>query len=243
VDRIEREAQALDPQLSISTVLAEGGRVRAIVDVAGEAQLVVVGRETRHGLERVLTGTTTAGVASNARCPVTVVPGSREPRPDPESAGTVAVGIRRAADAQDLMATAYAWASARRGSITLVHAWEMANPYIDRIEARTHADEWEALGQQLLDDALKDWRRQHPDVPVETRVIHGHAASVLVEAAKAADLVVVRRAHPHRPFDHLGATVRALLLASPTPVEVVPALRSSGPAADLVLEDAGRMAK
>ena len=41
--------------------------------------------------------------------------------------------------------------------------------------------------------------------------------------AKAADLVVVRRAHEHRPFDHLGATVRALLLASPVPVEVVPA--------------------
>jgi nucleotide-binding universal stress UspA family protein len=54
-------------------------------------------------------------------------------------------------------------------------------------------------------------------------VVHGHAASVLASEAKAADLVVVRRAHEHRPWDHLGATVRALLLASPAPVEVVPA--------------------
>jgi hypothetical protein len=58
---------------------------------------------------------------------------------------------------------------------------------------------------------------------IETRVVHGHAARVLATAAKGADLVVVRRAHEHRPFDHLGATVRALLLASPAPVEVVPA--------------------
>jgi len=47
--------------------------------------------------------------------------------------------------------------------------------------------------------------------------------SVLASEAKPADLVVVRRAHEHRPWDHLGATVRALLLASPAPVEVVPA--------------------
>ena len=90
-----------------------------------------------------------------------------------------------------------------------------------------HADEWQAQGAQLLDDALGDWRDQHPHVSIETRVVHGHAASVLVTAAKGADLLVVRRAHEHRPFDHLGATVRAVLLASPAPVEVVPARAGS----------------
>jgi hypothetical protein len=118
----------------------------------------------------------------------------------------------------------------------------MADPYVDRIEARTHAEEWESLGEQLLDEALADWRRQHPDVPVETRVIHGHAASVLVEAAKGADLVVVRRAHENRPFDHLGATVRALLLASPAPVEIVPSHAGFRTDADLVLEQSGAAA-
>ena len=91
----------------------------------------------------------------------------------------------------------------------------------------SHADEWQAQGAQLLDDALGDWRDQHPHVSIETRVVHGHAASVLVTAAKGADLLVVRRAHEHRPFDHLGATVRAVLLASPAPVEVVPARAGS----------------
>ena len=74
-----------------------------------------------------------------------------------------------------------------------------------------------------MSEALGTWRDQYPHLPVETRVVHGHAASVLASEAKAADLVVVRRAHEHRPWDHLGATVRALLLASPAPVEVVPA--------------------
>ena len=146
LDRTAREARELAPGLSVSTVLLDGRRVRAIVDAAADAQLVVVGRETRHGVERVLTGATTAGVASPARCPVVVVPGDWQPRKEPEGRAVV-VGIRRVADAADLMATAYAWASSRGASITVVHAWEMADPYLDRIEARTHADEWQALGE------------------------------------------------------------------------------------------------
>ena len=237
LDRTAREARDQAPCLSVSAVLMDGRRVRAIVDAAADAQLVVVGRETRHGVERVLTGSTTAGVASAARCPVVVVPGDWRPRQGAGEDRTVVVGIRRVGDAADLMAAAYAWASSRGSSISVVHAWQMADSYLDRIEARTHADDWQALGEQLLGEALGTWRDQHPDVSVQTHVVHGHAASVLAAAAKTADLLVVRRAHEHRPWDHLGATVRALLLASPTPVEVVPAHVAPESDPDLVLEE------
>lgn len=241
LERTAREARGLAPDLRVSTVLVDGGRVRAIVDVAAEAQLVVVGRETRRGLERALTGATTAGVASHARCPVAVVPGAWQAQGRAEGGGTVVVGIRRVADAAELMETAYASARLRGASITVVHAWEMADPYVDRVESRTHSGEWQALGEQLLDDALGPWREQHPDASIQTRVVHGRAASVLATAAQTADLVVVRRAHEHRPFDHLGATVRALLTSSAAPVEVVPA--HACPEPDLVLEESGELAK
>jgi nucleotide-binding universal stress UspA family protein len=223
LSRAARHAQALGPGLAVSTMLAHGGRVRGIVNGSADAQLVVVGRETSHGFGRLLTGATTAGVASNAKCPVVVVPGDWRPRSNAEGGGTVVVGIRRPDDASHLMAAAYTQATSLGATITVVHAWELPDPYIDSLEAKSHADEWQDLGEQLLTEALGTWRDQHPHLTVETRVVHGHAASVLVAEAKAADLVVVRRAHEHRPFDHLGATVRALLLASPVPVEVVPA--------------------
>jgi hypothetical protein len=174
---------------------------------------------------------------------VVVGPGDWRARTGAERGGNVVVGIRRVDDAADLLSAAHAWASTRAASITVVHAWELPDPYIDRTEARTHPDEWQALGDALLDEALADWRNHHRDFPVETRVVHGHAASVLVTAAKAADLLVVRRAHEHRPFDHLGATVRALLLHSPAPVEVVPAHIGAAPARQLVLEESGDMAQ
>ena len=216
-------ARDLAPELKVSTVLAHGGRVRAIVNNSADAQLGVVGRETVHGLERLLTGATTAGVASNARCAVVVVPADWQPRDDAEGGGSIVVGIRRPDDASHVMAAAYAQAVTIDATITVVHAWELPDPYFDHAEARAHADEWQALGDQLLAGALGPWRDQYPHLPIETRVEHGHPASVLAAAAKGAELLVVRRAHERRPFDHLGATVRALLLASPAPVEVVPA--------------------
>ena len=218
-----RDAQALVPGLSVSTMLAHGGRVRAIIKGSADAQLVVVGRQSTHGLERLLTGATTAGVASNAHCPVVAVPGDWRPRGVDEGGGNIVVAIRRPDDASHLMAAAYEEAVRLDATITVVHAWELPDPYVDRIEARTHADDRQAQGEQLIDEALGRWLDQYPHVAIETHVVHGHPASVLVAAAKEADLLVVRRAHEHRPFDHLGATVRAVLLASTAPVEVVPA--------------------
>ena len=84
----------------------------------------------------------------------------------------------------------------------------------------------------ILQEALGRWLDQYPHVSVETQVVHGHPASVLAAAAKAADVLVVRRAHESRPLDHLGATVRALLLSSPAPVEVVPSRAGPGPTGD-----------
>jgi hypothetical protein len=170
---------------------------------------------------------------------VVVVPADWRPRGHAEGSGTVVVGIRRPDDASHVMSAAYEQAVLLGATITVLHAWEMIDPYLDRMEAQTHGDDWQALGKQLLDEALGPWLDQYPHLSIETRVVHGHAASVLVAAAKAADLVVVRRAHEHRPFDHLGATVRALLLASPAPVEVVPARIGSRPKRDVVREQSG----
>jgi nucleotide-binding universal stress UspA family protein len=223
LSRSAKHVRDLAPGLPVSTMIAHGSRVRGIVNGSSDAEVVVVGRETSHGLGRLLTGATTAGVASSARCPVVVVPGDWRPRRSAEGGGTVVVGIRRPDDASHLMHAAYSQATLLGATITVVHAWELPDPYIDSIEGTSHGDDWRDLGEQLLGEALGTWRDQHPHLAIETRVVHGHAASVLVSEAKAADLLVVRRAHEHRPFDHLGATVRALLLASPAPVEVVPA--------------------
>ena len=162
LSRSAKHARDLAPGLAVSTMIAHGGRVRGIVNGSADAQLVVVGRETSHGFGRLLTGATTAGVASNARCPVVVVPGDWRPRSNAEGGGTVVVGIRRPDDASHLMGAAYAEAMSLGATITVVHAWELPDPYIDSIEARSHSDEWQGLGEHLLNEALGDLARPVP---------------------------------------------------------------------------------
>ncbi len=235
-------ARAIDGDLTITSTLAHGARVAGIVAAATDAQLVVVGRETRRGLERLLTGATTAGVASRAKCPVVVVPDEWRPRAKDASRRAV-VAIRSALHASDVVQPAFEWAAQQSAELTFVHAWELPDPYVDRVETRSHADEWDKRGQEMLDDVLSSWRNDYPAVPVETRVVHGQPASVLLHASEDADLLFLRRSHEHRPFDHLGGTVRALLLASGTPVMVVPTRRDPYGEPGLVVERSGELVR
>ena len=219
LQRAVRDIEVEAPELKVDTWLERDTRVHCIVEAAEGGQLLVLGRETRRGLERLLTGSTTAGVAARAQCPTVAVPDDWTP---PDGTPTVVVGVARDGDVPDLCAAAYAWAVQREGTVTLVHAWELADPYLDRTEARTHADEWAEHGRAILQRAMADWRAEGVETPTTTIVRHGQPAAVLTATAADADLLMVRRAHQHRPWDHLGGTVRALLLSSPTPVEVVP---------------------
>jgi nucleotide-binding universal stress UspA family protein len=74
-------------------------------------------------------------------------------------------------------------------------------------------------------------------------VVVGSPADTLVAAAAAADVLMLAR--PHRELRHpvrLGATPRAVLEVSDTPVEVVP-LKREPSTAPLVLESSGEILK
>ena len=232
----------LADDLDIGTVLAQGERSACIVQAAAGAGLVVVGRETRGGFERLLTGATTAGVAAHASCDIVVVPSfwtEGHPR------GRVVAGVKSRKGAHGVLAQAFAEAAARGATLVVVMAWRLADPYFDRIEARTHAEDWARNGERMLEEATAEWRAAYPEVPVEIEVVHGAPARVLLAASGESDLLVVsRRRFPLPPYGHLGGVGHSLLRLSEVPVHVVPCdseteSDSSADAQDLVLEDAG----
>ena len=233
------EAGQAAPDLEVTTELRRGPRTAAIVEAAQEAQLLVVGHETRRGLDRILTGTTTTGVAARAACDVVVVPSFWMPE---RLHRRVVVGIKTHRNAQELLSRAFAEARARDAELVLVTAWELPDPYLDRIELRTHAEDWEAEGRRVLDKLLVDWRREYPDVRVDIQVTHGRATEVLLDASAKSDLLLVsRRRHAIPPYGRLGGVPHALLRLSEVPVEVVPYVDDPErePLADLVLEHEG----
>jgi nucleotide-binding universal stress UspA family protein len=124
--------------------------------------------------------------------------------------------------------------------LTVVTAWELADPYFDRIELRTHADEWERNGTELVADVAADWQTAYPDVPLEVKVVHGSPAKVLLAASEDGDLLVVsRRRLAFPPYGHLGGVGHSLLRLSDVPVHVVPYVDDHADTKELVLEEAG----
>jgi len=233
----ERTARELAPDLEVQTVLTCGERTSGLVKAAEDAQLLVVGRETRHGLERLLSGAATASVAAHAPCDVVVVPSFWV---DESAHGRVVVGVKSGRDTHELLSHAFREAAARGASLRIVTAWHVADPYFDRVEVRTHAAEWQRRGVGLLDQVTAEWRIAYPDVAVETEVDHGPAARVLLGASNDADLLVVsRRRLALPPYGQLGGVGHDLLRLSDVPVQVVPYAADAPKLEELVLEEAG----
>ncbi len=234
----QRTAHELAPDLVVDTSLTRGERTTGVVQAAEDAQLVVVGRESRRGIERFLTGTATASIAAHAPTDVVVVPSFWV---DGEGHGRVLVGVKSTHNIHELLSQAFSEAATRGASLRLLTAWHLADPYSDSIEARTHADDWARDGEEVLALATADWRTAFPEVEVETSIVHGPAARMLLQASEDSDLLLIsRRRLALPPYGHLGGVGHDLLRLSEIPVQVVPYVADPASSGDgLVLEEAG----
>lgn len=229
------EAEA--PHVVVRPVLCRGPVSGSILDVAQDAHVLVVGQETRTGIDRWAVGATTVKVAARASCPVVAVPVLWRPG---EARHRLVVGVRSITDAPGLLDQAFAMAANRTDTLVVVHAWQLPDPYLDLLEARGHRDEWTARGEELLEEVLAGPRTAFPEVRVETHVVHREPARALVEAARDADmLLLARRARRHGRLARLGTTARAVLHRTPCPVTVPPASADADSAWGLELEESG----
>ena len=135
LEEARTHALELAPGLTVRTELVDGSRATRLVEVAQHARLLVLGRESRHGLDRLLVGTTTPGVAANAPCDVVVVPPAWT---EADDHGRIVVGVKSESQAAQVLGPAFAEASARGARLTVVSAWRLPDPYLDRIEVRAH---------------------------------------------------------------------------------------------------------
>lgn len=238
LEKARRTARELAPDLEVLTVLTRGDRATGVVKAAEDAQLVVVGRESRRGIERMLTGTATASIAAHAPCDVVVVPSFWM---DSHAHGRVVVGVKSTRNVHELLSQAFSEAAARQASLRLVTAWQLADPYFDRVEARTHAEDWERDAMEVLAEVTADWRTAFPEVELETSVVHGPAARVLLHASEDSDLLLIsRRRLALPPYGKLGGIGHDLLRLSEIPVQVVPYVADPVTGTEaLVLETAG----
>jgi len=209
------------PGLAVESWLHHGTRSGQLVEGSTGARVLVVGRDTHPLAERLLRGDAATGVAARSLVPVVQVPADWLP-PAPDREPTVVAGVKEPAHSAALLGDAFAVAHQLGATLVVLHSWTMPSGYDDIIESRVASQDWSRKSVLAIEDVLREWRAAFPDVKVEVRVVHDHAAHALVEAAKDADLVVLlRRAHGVPAATHLGGTARAVLRSATIPVRVV----------------------
>ncbi|MCW2792304.1 MAG: Universal stress protein [Nocardioides sp.] len=216
----EHATDVVAGRVELSTRLVRGPIVRSIVEASEECRLVVLQRRDLSHLSRVLTRSTSSGVAAHAHTPVAVVP--EEWRGAHGGPTGVTVGVDVPARARAILRQAVVEARARRTTLRVLHTWWSPGFFDDLETDRVGSGSWTAEVADEIRGIVDELHGDLGDVPVSIETHHGRPGDTLVEASRSSALVVVGRHDPVVPVgSHLGPVARAVLRAAECPVLVV----------------------
>lgn len=199
------------PDLRVGVDRVTEPPVRALVDAARDAEVLVLGSRELGTVQGFLLGPVSLAVATHAPRPVVVV--HEPPAGQTNGGGAVVLGLGPARPHDPLLAFAFEAAAARGAVLRIVQV----------TDGEPAAGEPESRGCSALAEVLSPWRERMPAVEVDEWLTTGSAAQHLLEAAgQAALLVVGRREHRHPLGVGLGPVAHAALHHAPCPVAVVP---------------------
>ncbi|MCO5974989.1 universal stress protein [Actinoallomurus soli] len=222
VDEAVAAACEREPGVAVEGELVPGPATRMLLERAGRATMLVLGRSGM-GAAGLVLGSTTLQVVAHAQVPVVVVR-SLEPG---ERRGVV-VGVDTAASGESAIALAFEEAALRSAPLRVVHAWwHPASTAPGDIRPLVYDPQAMAEDElRRIEEALTPWREKCPDVEVIPEAVHGRAGRVLTEAAEGAELLVVgTRGRGGFTGLLLGSVSHALLHRAKCPLAVVPAAR------------------
>jgi nucleotide-binding universal stress UspA family protein len=189
-----------------------------------EAELLVVGNRGRGNVRAAVLGTVSGELASNAPCPVAIVP-RRAPLAPVAPTATIVCGVDESDGGRAALAVADDLAARLWARLVLVHVQpSLRLPGVSTVPGavdelrRIEQAEGEALIERLAAD---HWTASH----AEARVAFGEAGGALLEvaAAEGADLLVVgTRGHGAVKRALLGSVSARVASAGGCPVVVAP---------------------
>ncbi|MDK1342928.1 universal stress protein [Streptomyces sp. 378] len=237
-ERIPRGAteglRARHPGVDVAAVQVTGVPADVLVDVARDAELVVLGSRGLSGIGGFLVGSVGQAVIARTEVPVVLVRSGEqaadEHAMDPAgipSAATrfrpVLLGLDTHSPDDTVLAFAFEEAARRRTALRVLHAWNPPPHHVYGLPA--HAGVYDALAREYaaeLTEALRPWRDKYPAVEVIEASRAGSAADQIVASSRYASLVVVgRRIRRSRFGVHIGPVAHAVLHHAAAPVAVV----------------------
>ena len=198
------------PGLAVDTRRLSGRPAAALAMEASreDVELLVLGSRGLGTVSGVLLGSVGMAAVGATRTPVVLVQEHGTP-----PGGAVVVGTGVGGSHGAVLGFAFTAAERRGLPLRAVHGWTLPVALKSEV-ARNVAEE---LHAELL-----PWRRAHPSVIVLERPVMGSAATVLVDEAAGAELVVVGRRERRTPLaPHIGHVAHAVIHHCASPVAVI----------------------
>ncbi|RRO20718.1 universal stress protein [Saccharopolyspora rhizosphaerae] len=222
LDSLEQACREIDPDLDIRKTMPIGDAAENLIELAAEAQLVVLGGPLVGSHTDRLGVTAAEVIARRAHAPIVVVRG------EITTAGgaPVVVGVDGSEVSDQAIGYAFETASRLGRPLVGVHSWGESsfNPFDIIEDWDTDRSEFRDRASEVLAESMAPWDERYPDVPVR-RVVGGDPpAQLLLGEAKGANLLVVGshgRGAVRRAF--LGSVSHAVLNQASCPVAVMPA--------------------
>jgi len=213
--------RALAPGVRVGTHVAPESPVRALLDAAAHADLIVVGTRGQSLAQRMVSGSVSRHVATHSPIPVVVVP-------EQAVEGSVVVGVDGSLAASTALHFAVDEARHRRSPLVVVNAWhESMMPGFglippDERDYRVLA----GLADELLQRQTAPYRTMYPELRITARAAHGDPTQVLLAESNGCGLLVLG-SHSHNPVSRvlLGSLALTAVSNATCPVAVVPCRR------------------
>jgi nucleotide-binding universal stress UspA family protein len=216
-DESERALHVM-PGLTVTTTLSRSTPGRALTDASEHAALVVVGSRPLGMMERIFAGSLSYQVVAGAHCPVLVVP-----QGSGDGGSGVVVGADGSPDSVAAVALAAAEADRLGQELTVVHSWRSPATYlsVDGV-TRSHDELIRERERVVLAESVAGLRDHYPDMVVHRELVNEQPAAALLDAVKAARLLVVGSRGLHGVARMLlGSVSHTVVLHAPCPVLVV----------------------
>lgn len=187
------------PDLEVHQVARIADPREALMDLAGEGRVLVVGSRGMGPVRSMLLGSVSLALTKHARGPVVVV------RPDvgPRSPGGVLVAVALDGTDGPVVDLAFRVASHRRLALTALHCfWDTHEIHRGAVDVPEDEPGFDEVRERLR-TTLAEARARYPSVPVHLQLTRGFVDARVLEATKRADLVVLG----HQPKPLLGELV------------------------------------
>jgi nucleotide-binding universal stress UspA family protein len=217
------------PAVVVRTILVESDPAELLLELASQADMVVLGRG-RHSLPLLRLGSVTDKVLAEARCPTVVLDGAQ-----PKPSNTIVVGTSDSAGGMAALRFACDEAQRRGANVVAVRSW-VAREYRLAASAAlpiTFPDIWERAERAVAEHCVAAVQDEYPSVSIHT-VVTGAPVEIALEgeARDAAMLVLGCRRGDDGILPRLGPVASWAVHHCACPVVVVghPAHRMSSAA-------------